>query len=78
MNGVDAVWGVGRLTIGSAVRILAPLRSYGSERMPQFGGVVLAMNHFHWLDPAAFGAACPRTIYYMAKIERTARRGSAS
>ena len=69
MNGVDAVWGVGRLTIGSAVRIFAPLRSYGSERMPQFGGVVLAMNHFHWLDPAAFGAACPRTIYYMAKIE---------
>jgi 1-acyl-sn-glycerol-3-phosphate acyltransferase len=69
VNGVDAVWGVGRLTIGSAVRILAPLRSYGSERMPQFGGVVLAMNHFHWLDPAAFGAACPRTIYYMAKIE---------
>ena len=69
MNGVDAVWGVGRLTIGSAVRIFAPLRSYGSERMPQFGGVVLAMNHFHWLDPAAFGATCPRTIYYMAKIE---------
>jgi 1-acyl-sn-glycerol-3-phosphate acyltransferase len=27
------------------------------------------MNHFHWLDPAAFGTACPRTIYYMAKIE---------
>ena len=69
VNGVDAVWGVGRLTIGSAVRIFAPLRSYGSERMPQFGGVVLAMNHFHWLDPAAFGAASPRTIYYMAKIE---------
>ena len=69
MNRVDAVWAVGRATIGTAVRILAPLRSYGSERVPQHGGVVLAMNHFHWLDPPAFGATSPRTIYYMAKIE---------
>jgi 1-acyl-sn-glycerol-3-phosphate acyltransferase len=30
---------------------------------------VLALNHFSWLDPPAFGAASPRTIYYMAKIE---------
>jgi 1-acyl-sn-glycerol-3-phosphate acyltransferase len=69
VNGVDAVWAAGRLTIGTAVRTFAPIRSYGSERVPQFGGVVLALNHFHWLDPAAFGATCPRTIYYMAKIE---------
>lgn len=69
MNRVDAVWTAGRATIGTAVRIFAPVRSYGSERLPQFGGVVLAMNHFHWLDPPVFGATCPRTIYYMAKIE---------
>ena len=69
MNRVDAVWAVGRLTIGTATRLAAPVRSYGSERMPQFGGVVLAMNHFHWLDPPVFGAVSPRTIYYMAKIE---------
>jgi 1-acyl-sn-glycerol-3-phosphate acyltransferase len=30
---------------------------------------VIACNHFSWLDPAALGAACPRTMYYMAKIE---------
>ena len=30
---------------------------------------MLALNHFHWLDPPAFGGACPRTIYYMAKVE---------
>jgi 1-acyl-sn-glycerol-3-phosphate acyltransferase len=69
VNRVDAVWAAGRATIGTAVRIFAPVRSYGSERLPQFGGVVLAMNHFHWLDPPVFGATCPRTIYYMAKIE---------
>jgi 1-acyl-sn-glycerol-3-phosphate acyltransferase len=69
MNGPDLFWAVGRLTIGSAVRVFAPLRVYGSERVPRADGVVLALNHFHWLDPAAFGTACPRTIYYMAKAE---------
>ena len=69
MNRTDAVWTVGRVTIGTAVRIFAPLRVYGRERVPREGGVVLAFNHFHWLDPPAFGAACPRTIYYMAKVE---------
>jgi 1-acyl-sn-glycerol-3-phosphate acyltransferase len=37
--------------------------------MPREGGLVLALNHFSWLDPLEFGAASPRTIYYMAKIE---------
>jgi 1-acyl-sn-glycerol-3-phosphate acyltransferase len=69
MNATDAVWTLGRATMGTAVRIFAPLRVYGRERVPREGGVVLALNHFHWLDPPAFGTACPRTIYYMAKME---------
>ena len=69
MNGVDAVWVVGRLTISPLTRLFAPLRSYGSERVPLEGGVVLAFNHFHWIDPPAFGTACPRTIHYLAKSE---------
>jgi 1-acyl-sn-glycerol-3-phosphate acyltransferase len=69
MNGTDALWAVGRVTIGGLVRLLAPLRVYGSERVPREGGVVLAFNHFHWLDPPAFGAASPRTVYFMAKAE---------
>jgi 1-acyl-sn-glycerol-3-phosphate acyltransferase len=69
MNGTDAFWAVGRLTIGSLVRLFAPLRVYGRERVPRDGGVVLAFNHFHWLDPPAFGAASPRTVYFMAKAE---------
>jgi 1-acyl-sn-glycerol-3-phosphate acyltransferase len=69
MNGTDASWAVGRLTIGSLVRLFAPLRVYGRERVPRDGGVVLAFNHFHWLDPPAFGAASPRTVYFMAKAE---------
>ena len=46
MNGVDAVWVVGRMTISPLTKLFAPLRSYGSERIPMEGGVVLAMNHF--------------------------------
>jgi 1-acyl-sn-glycerol-3-phosphate acyltransferase len=69
VNRTDAFWVVGRATMGTAVRLLAPLRVYGRERVPREGGVVLALNHFHWLDPAAFGTASPRTIYYMAKAE---------
>jgi 1-acyl-sn-glycerol-3-phosphate acyltransferase len=69
MNGVDAVWKVGHYTIGTVVRLLAPIRSYGAERVPRTGGVVLAFNHFHWIDPPVFGLLSPRTIYFVAKVE---------
>lgn len=69
MNKVDAVWGVGRVTIQPLVKLLAPLRNYGVDRVPLEGGVVLAMNHFSWIDPPAFGTASPRTIHYLAKME---------
>jgi 1-acyl-sn-glycerol-3-phosphate acyltransferase len=69
VNRVDVAWAIGRPTIGGLVRLLAPLRNYGADRVPKEGGVVLALNHFSWLDPPAFGACSPRTIYYMAKIE---------
>ena len=69
MNRVDAVWAVGRPPVHALLLLFARLRVYGAERVPRRGGVVLAFNHFSWLDPAAFGAASPRTVYYMAKIE---------
>ena len=69
MNGTDRAWVVGRLTIGTLVRVFARLRVYGRERVPPTGGCVYACNHFHWLDPAALGAASPRTVYFMAKME---------
>ncbi len=69
MSTADKVWAVGRPTIGGLVRVTARLKVYGRERVPLGGGVVIACNHYSWLDPAALGAACPRTIYYMAKVE---------
>lgn len=69
MNKTDAAWVVGRATIGTAVKIAAPLRSYGAERVPLTGGLVVAANHFSWIDPPALGAVSPRTLYFMAKVE---------
>lgn len=69
MNRVDAVWAVGRVTLQPLVRLFAPVRTYGVERVPRSGGVVLAFNHFHWIDPPVFGAVSPRTVYFMAKVE---------
>ena len=68
-NSVDVAWAIGRPTIGGLLRAFTPLRVYGKERVPLEGGLVMAFNHFSWIDPPAFGRASPRTIYYMAKIE---------
>ena len=65
----DKVWAIGRPTVGTVVKVAAKLKVYGRERVPLEGGIVIACNHFSWLDPPALGAACPRTIYYMAKVE---------
>jgi len=65
----DKVWTVGRATIGNAVKLTGRLKVYGADRVPMTGGLVIACNHFHWVDPPALGASCPRTIYFMAKVE---------
>jgi 1-acyl-sn-glycerol-3-phosphate acyltransferase len=69
MNVVPISWAIGRPTIGGATKLASRLRVYGRDRVPPTGGCVIASNHFSWLDPPALGAACPRIIYYMAKIE---------
>jgi 1-acyl-sn-glycerol-3-phosphate acyltransferase len=69
MNRVDAVWAIGRVTLQPLTRLFVPLRTYGGERVPRSGGVVLAFNHFHWIDPPVMGTASPRTVHFLAKAE---------
>jgi 1-acyl-sn-glycerol-3-phosphate acyltransferase len=69
LNRTDAIWVVGRRTIGTAVHLVARTRVYGADRVPREGGVVVAANHFSWIDPPALGDACPRTLYMVAKVE---------
>jgi 1-acyl-sn-glycerol-3-phosphate acyltransferase len=69
VNRTDVAWALGRPTIGTAAKLVTRLRVYGAERVPLEGGVVVAANHFSWIDPPVLGAAIPRTLYYMAKVE---------
>lgn len=65
----DITWPIGRATVVPPVRLLTRLHVYGSERIPDHGGVVLAMNHFSGSDVITFGGASPRTILYVGKSE---------
>jgi 1-acyl-sn-glycerol-3-phosphate acyltransferase len=69
MNRVDFMWPIGRYTLGWLGALTARVRYYGSERIPQHGGVVLALNHLSWIDIPCFGVACPRNTYFLAKSE---------
>ena len=69
MNRTQIAWLFGKPFFGMLVRAVAPLRVYGRDRIPADGPLVLAFNHFSWLDPWAFGSVAPRTVYYVAKQE---------
>ena len=69
MRSAQLAWLVGRPIFAGLVKTLAPLRVYGTERIPREGPLVLCFNHFSWLDPWAIGAKIPRTVYYVAKQE---------
>ena len=69
MNGVDLAWAVGKPMMGGPTALTTRLRVYGKDRIPQTGGVVLAYNHFSWIDIPAFGWAAPRSVYFLAKAE---------
>ena len=62
-------WTVGKGLLGAFTRAFVPLKVYGRERVPREGGAVLAMNHFSYADPPAFGIVCPRRVVFVAKIE---------
>jgi len=65
----DIAWAIGRPTMGGAAALASSLKVYGKDRVPPAGGCVVASNHFSWLDPVVLGAASPRVLYYMAKVE---------
>jgi 1-acyl-sn-glycerol-3-phosphate acyltransferase len=65
----DVVWAFGRPVLGLPAALATRLRSYGAERIPQTGGVVLAFNHFHWIDIPCVGYVCRRNVYFLAKVE---------
>jgi 1-acyl-sn-glycerol-3-phosphate acyltransferase len=69
VNSVEFNWAWGRWVMGGPTALLTRLRVYGRERMPRKGGIVVAINHFSWVDIPAYGWATPRPLYYLAKAE---------
>ena len=69
MRSEDIVWKFGRPLLGGPAAIATRLRSYGTERIPPTGGLVIVINHFHWIDIPCIGWVCKRNIYFLAKVE---------
>jgi 1-acyl-sn-glycerol-3-phosphate acyltransferase len=69
VKSVDVAWAIGKPLIGGPTAVATRLRSYGTERVPRSGGVVVAINHFHWIDIPCVGWSCPRNLYFLAKVE---------
>jgi 1-acyl-sn-glycerol-3-phosphate acyltransferase len=65
----DLAWTIGRRLLGWPTRLFVRTRSYGTERVPEEGGIVIAANHLHWIDIPVLGALSPRNINYVAKVE---------
>jgi 1-acyl-sn-glycerol-3-phosphate acyltransferase len=65
----DLVWFFGRPILGGSTAVATRLRSYGTDRIPGSGGLVIAINHFHWIDIPCIGWVCKRNIYFLAKVE---------
>ena len=68
-------WAIGRVVLGTLVRILGRPRAYGRERVPAKGGAVYAITHLHWFDIPLVGSMSPRNISFVAKFEATRGRG---
>lgn len=62
-------WKLGRVYMGMPARLLTRARAYGRARVPSQGGVVLAMNHMHWIDIPLIGTLSPRDLDFVAKVE---------
>ena len=69
MKSEDVIWLFGRPLLGGSTALATRLRSYGTERIPSTGGLVIAINHFHWVDIPCIGWVCKRNIYFLAKVE---------
>ncbi|HJX49608.1 MAG TPA: lysophospholipid acyltransferase family protein [Gaiellaceae bacterium] len=69
MSRVDTAWAIGKPIMGGPTALMTRLRIYGRERIPRTGGLVIAYNHFSWIDIPAFGWSSPRPVYFLAKAE---------
>lgn len=58
---------ISRLLLLWLFKIIFRLEIKGRKNLPHTGGFIIASNHLSYLDPAVVGAACPRTLNFMAR-----------
>jgi 1-acyl-sn-glycerol-3-phosphate acyltransferase len=71
----NVAWTIGRWYMGVPARVVTRARAYGVDRVPRDGGLVLAINHLHWIDIPLVGLLSPRDIDFVAKFEATSFPG---
>ena len=65
----DVAYTLGRYWMGAPMVLLTRARAYGRERVPRTGGLVVAVNHLHWVDVPLVGTLSPRNLTFVAKVE---------
>lgn len=65
----ERAWNWGRGPVNRIMKAIAPSYGYGHEKVPESGGLVVAVNHFSGIDPTLVGVHSQRALYYMAKLE---------
>jgi 1-acyl-sn-glycerol-3-phosphate acyltransferase len=71
VNPTRIAWAAGRVYMGVPARLATRVHVYGADRVPRSGGLVYAINHFHWIDVPIVGATSPRDVDFVAKFEAT-------
>lgn len=60
------------------LRWRAPIRTFGQERVPRRGGLLIFSNHLSNTDPVVVQIACPRLINFMARRQLFEMKGVSS
>ncbi|MFC1566543.1 lysophospholipid acyltransferase family protein [bacterium] len=60
---------IGYLFYRLLYRIIYRVECVGLENVPEYGGAIIASNHFSYADPPLVGASLKRPLHYMAKKE---------
>ena len=64
---MGAVYWLGYNASKIIAKVCFSFRAVHAERIPQTGGMILAMNHQSYLDPPLAGICCRREIYFLAR-----------
>jgi 1-acyl-sn-glycerol-3-phosphate acyltransferase len=66
---VPALYSIGHMTVGNALKLAWRPKVDGLEHLPERGGAILAGNHLSVADEIFLGAVAPRHVAFWAKAE---------